>query len=227
MTKLNFIKALSDGLKKMGTSDVEEIIKDYETHFDNELKKGKTEEEISRELGKISDILIDFQGDQVDIAPSKKLSLYSVIFADVFIYLGMLSLYLINLSVIILSLGSILLGVYFILSLNYLDFIPVMNPTFGLCLGLFFIVFAVLCFGVSALMFKFLNILMTRLNGWHQMVLKGNLSRSLISFTQSKLIKRITFWSGIVTLILLVTTYIIGVNIAENPQFWHEWNWFE
>jgi len=227
MTRQTFIKELSDGLKKMGTSDIEEIIKDYEIHFDNEIEKGKTEEEISRELGKINDILLDFQIEKPSTEVIKRMSIYSVVLSDIIIYLGMLSLYLGNLSIIILSLGSFLLGIYFLLSMNYLEFIPIMEPVFGQLLGFMFISLAVLSFGTTALLFRFLNTLMKKLNSWHKVVLKGVVNRNMIYFNQSKLIKRITLWSGLIVIILFIVTYVLGVNIAENPQFWHEWNWFE
>ncbi len=227
MNRITFIKQLSTGLKKIGVTDVEEVIKDYEAHFDNELEKGKTEEEISRKLGKIDEILVDFQLEKPVDEPIKRMSLYSVILSDIFIYIGMLSLYLFNLSIIILSLGSLILGIYFILSMSVLEFIPVMNPLFGQFLGFMFIALAVLSFGVSALLFRFLNTLMKRLNQWHNKVLKGEINTVIITVSQSKLIKKITLWSCLAVVILMITTYIIGVNIADNPQFWHEWHWFE
>ena len=224
---MTFIKQLSDGLKKIGVIDSEEVIKDYEAHFDNELLKGKTEEEISRELGKISDILADFQTDKPLNEPIKRLSLYSVILSDIFVYIGMLSFYLVNLATIILSLASLLLGFYFIFSMILLDIIPVMNPLFGQFLGLMFIAIAVLFFGVSILLFKFLNVLMKRLGQWHKKVLKGEINGTVIIINHYKFIKAITLWSGLAVIILLIVTYIIGVNLAGDPQFWHEWNWFE
>lgn len=227
MNRPTFIKQLSDGLKKIGVTDIEEITKDYEAHFDNELEKGKTEEEISRELGKISDILLDFQSDKPTNEPIRRLSLYSVILSDIFIYIGMLSLYIVNLATVILSLASLLLGIYFIFAMNIFDIIPVMNPLFGQFLGFMFIAFAVLSFGASALLFKFLNTLMKRLGRWHKKVLKGEVNGYMLTVNQSKLIKAITLWSGLAVILLIITTYIIGVNIAGNPEFWHEWNWFE
>ncbi len=226
MNKMTFIKQLSDGLKKIGVIDSEEVIKDYEAHFDNELLKGKTEEEISRELGKISDILADFQTDKPK-ETIKRLSLYSVILSDVFVYIGILSFYLVNLATIILSLGSLLLGLYFIFSMNLLDIIPVMNPLFGQFLGLMFIAIAVLFFGASILLFKFLNVLIKRLGQWHKKVLKGEINGIVITINHYKLIKAIVLWSGLAVIIFMIITYIIGVNLAGNPQFWHEWNWFE
>lgn len=51
MTQNQFLKIMSGILKELPESEQRDILYDYEEHFAIGLKEGKTEEEISRELG--------------------------------------------------------------------------------------------------------------------------------------------------------------------------------
>ncbi|MFH0767834.1 MAG: DUF1700 domain-containing protein [Bacillota bacterium] len=226
MNKITFIQQLSEGLKEIGINDIDEVIKDYESHFDNELLKGKTEEEIAHELGKISDILVEFQSERPLGKPKKAMSVYTVVLSDVFIYLGMLSLYLVNLTVLALSLGSLLTGIYFIFMMDVLDFIPIMVVPFSQFLGSMFIAFAIFSFCLFVMLFKFLNGLMKRLVVWHKEIFNVKLLHHVIKIKQSELVKIITLWSWSAFLALMIIAYAIAVNLTGNPQFWHEWQWF-
>lgn len=226
MNKKTFIDQLSDGLKKIGVTDSDEVVKDYESHFDNEVLKGKTEEEIAHELGKISDILVEFQTERPQGKSRKTMSAYSLVMSDIFIYMGMISLYLLNLSTILLSLGSLLLGLYLMFMISVMDFIPVLVFPFAQFAGLSFIALAVLSFGLSAIQFKFYNTLMKRLSIWHKEVFRGRMLHQVVKVGQSRVIKLLTLWSGIAVFVLMFITYIIGIIITKDVQFWEVWQWF-
>lgn len=74
MNKITFMQELEKGLKKIGVRDSIDILKDYEVHFENEFSKGKSEEEIAKELGNIEEILIDFQQEDQNIAVHRNVS---------------------------------------------------------------------------------------------------------------------------------------------------------
>jgi len=226
MNKKIFIDQLSTGLKKIGIIDSDEIIRDYESHFDNEVLKGKTEEEISHELGKISDILVEFQSEKPSTKSRKAMSVYSLIISDIFIYMGMISLYLLNLSAILLSLGSLLLGIYLMFMMNVLDVIPVLVFPFAQFSGLSFIALSVTSFGLSVIQFKFYNTLMKRLSIWHKEIIRGRVLHQVIKVNQSKLINQITLWSAIGLITFMIISYIIGIVLTGDVQFWKVWRWF-
>ena len=50
MTKENFLEQLRKELKLKNVSDIDEIIADYEEHFEFKVEEGKTEEEIVKKL---------------------------------------------------------------------------------------------------------------------------------------------------------------------------------
>lgn len=51
MSRIEFIEQLRNSLKGFSEEEIEDILYDYEEHFDIGLSKGKTEEEIAKELG--------------------------------------------------------------------------------------------------------------------------------------------------------------------------------
>jgi len=51
MKRNEFIKRLKAGLKGMPQADIDEIIADYEEHFDAGLAEGRSEEEVANALG--------------------------------------------------------------------------------------------------------------------------------------------------------------------------------
>ena len=51
MNRVEFIRLLKKSLVKLPPSEVEDIVRDYEEHFDAGARKGKTEEEIAKALG--------------------------------------------------------------------------------------------------------------------------------------------------------------------------------
>ncbi|MBN2323568.1 MAG: DUF1700 domain-containing protein [Spirochaetes bacterium] len=51
MNRMEFIRSLEKSLSKLPPTEVEDIVRDYEEHFDAGMQKGKTEEEIAQALG--------------------------------------------------------------------------------------------------------------------------------------------------------------------------------
>ncbi len=57
MNKVEYLNALKEALKDTEESMMEEIVSDYEEHFQVGSEKGKTEEQICEELGSIDDLV--------------------------------------------------------------------------------------------------------------------------------------------------------------------------
>lgn len=84
MTRDEFIKSLKSSLKKLPPEEVEDIVYDYEEHFQIGLSKGKTEEEISKELGNPKNIAKMYNAssriDEAEHNPSTK-NIFKAIFS--------------------------------------------------------------------------------------------------------------------------------------------------
>ena len=59
MNKKDYISALRVQLKRLPSDDVEEIVKEFEAHFDIAASEGKTEEEIAAKLGSPEEVSKD------------------------------------------------------------------------------------------------------------------------------------------------------------------------
>lgn len=57
MNKMEYLNALKEALKETDESIMEEIVSDYEEHFQVGIEKGKSEEQICEELGSINDLV--------------------------------------------------------------------------------------------------------------------------------------------------------------------------
>lgn len=57
MNKIEYLNALKDALKNVDIRVMEEIVADYEEHFQVGLENGKSEEQICEELGSIDDLV--------------------------------------------------------------------------------------------------------------------------------------------------------------------------
>lgn len=61
MNRKEFIDRLRVNLQGLPMSEIQDILSDYEEHFDIGLSKGKSEEEIARELGDTRDIASNYR----------------------------------------------------------------------------------------------------------------------------------------------------------------------
>lgn len=64
MNRNTWIKKLRKALNNYPAHLVDEIIEDYQEHFENGLYQGKSEEEIARELGNPKDVAKEYLGDK-------------------------------------------------------------------------------------------------------------------------------------------------------------------
>jgi uncharacterized membrane protein len=225
MNKITFIQELEKGLKKIGVRDSIDIIKDYEVHFENELSKGKSEEEIAKELGNIEEILIDFQQEDQNIVVHRKVSSVVIIISNVFGYLGIFFLYILNLSLLSSALASMIIGLYLMFSFEIFSFMPLLLSPFSIFAGLTIIILSIFFFGLSILFYKLNHRLVKRLINWNR-TLKTGQDQHVVDIKPSILIIRITQISGISLLIFVVISYIVGVLMTRQAEFWHYWNWF-
>ncbi|MBO4746472.1 MAG: DUF1700 domain-containing protein [Clostridiales bacterium] len=65
MNKRDYVSALRAQLKRLPSNDVEEIAKEFETHFDIGVSEGKTEEEIAAKLGSPEEVAQIYLSDEI------------------------------------------------------------------------------------------------------------------------------------------------------------------
>ena len=72
MNKKEFLDELRKELKKNNVSDIEEIIEEYDNHFNYKLEEGRTEEEIAKKLSPPQEIAKEFMENKPTNTKSDK-----------------------------------------------------------------------------------------------------------------------------------------------------------
>lgn len=149
MRKHEFLRILEIYLKGLPSYEIKDIISDYEEHFEIGLSKGKTEEEISKELGNPKEIAESFNStsgnttkeqanvNQEDFIPPKNiLTIILLIFLNAIIILGPYMAVLgILLGIFATGVGFIIGGLASLFGAPFAIFIPFLTPHFLTVLG--------------------------------------------------------------------------------------------
>ena len=130
MNRDDFLKQLRQSLYGLSEEEIQDIILDYEEHFQIALSKGKTEEEISKELGNPRDIANNYINSATGTTREETIVSNSNNNSRKFVLLALLGIF--NLIIV---LGP------------YIGIIGILLGFFGLGIGFFFAGIGIL-FGV-------------------------------------------------------------------------------
>lgn len=233
MTRNQFMHELERELKANGVSEIEEILAEYEEHFDYKAEEGKTEEEIARRLASPQDIAAEYAQIRPPVNKFEKrtktagLLLLSLPLALVYVFLWA--------AVAVLfafSLCSLAAGFCLITTLNIAGLIPSMPYLAALLLGIAALALSLLAFTGGILMALYVA-------HWGKCYLKWcrrtvNNSAAPAPSKSPKLSKKTAYrlrCCGIVGLAVFVSAflaaYIAMCALAGTFEPWHEWHWFE
>ncbi len=159
MNKTEYINKLKDYLHSLPLDELEDILSDYEEHFQIGLSKGKTEEEISTELGDPYDISGNYTNlNKTTITTTDNygnnllIILLLGFFNLIIVFAPFMSIVAILISIYIAGISFIFGGIVTIFGMSFNFFTPVAQPHiltslgfgFGLsCLGLLTIILAI------------------------------------------------------------------------------------
>jgi uncharacterized membrane protein len=227
MNKKTFLQSLRSGLNRMGIADVEEIIRDYENHFDAETAHGKSEPEIARELGDLKQILADFAPEKSDLKPAGRgAAITGLIVADFFVWIFLLVMLVGVFVPIGLGIAGFGLGVYYLAMMDFVAVFPQLSLPVSLLFGLTFL--ALGCWGFCATYFygRFVGKTIRGYSRWGKRVL-GTENPPAPEKPASPFWKKTAMISGMAFAIFLVAAYAVAAASAGNLEFWHVWHWFE
>jgi len=227
MNKKAFIQSLRSGLDRMGIADAEDVVRDYETHFDTELAQGKSEQEIAKELGDVRQILADFAPEKpIESAPGRGAALAGLILADLFVWMILAVLMLGIFIPIGLGVGGLGTGIYFFSQMDFISVFPAMPIPVSLCFGLTFLALGFWGFSATYFYARFLRLTLRKYSRWGQRVL-GKANPPLPWKSPSAFWKTTFSVSGLAVAILFVLACVIAAASAGGLEFWHVWHWFE
>jgi len=172
MNKQDFIKILSSNLKNISLYEKNDIISDYDEHFEVAIKNGKTEEEIIKTLGDPIQIANGYLFNKLLVNAEEKKSLNNllkIVFASfglclvnaIIFTIPLFFIILFLLIVYIFSFSAVLTGIFMLFSIFNTDmYIVHLSPftmlcfsTSILCVGL---LMCIVCFYLAKLIYSLL-----------------------------------------------------------------------
>ena len=215
MNKTEFLKTLEMGLKKHKVHDIDEIISDYEEHFNHQKEINKSEEDTSKSLGDINSIILEYAG----LRESKKRGWFDLVAINMLAIPLLITHYGFIIILAAMTLASWSISIYYLFQMDSLSFLPFIP--FGIHL------MYVLSFLVTSILFFSLTV-----NDGY--LLKSMSKQYIVKQTIRignpyipKIYKKLTSYSLYVFIILFVLTYVLSAIVAKDFQYWHAWEWFQ
>jgi len=233
MTKKEYLDELEKELKQNNVDEIDDIICEYEEHFDFKLEEGLTEEEIAKKLSSPKKIAKEYAPKTEPINKFEKgIKVTGLTFLS--IPLGMIYI-LMWASVAVLgafSLACLAIGFCLITTINIAGLIPYIPYFPALLLG-------IACFGLAVLSAVGTFYMFMYIKQWGKVYLRwckniaDNSHYPSIS-KHPKISKKLSSKLKLVAaigLVCFVSAFVIGyvaMCIASNSiQPWHVWNWFK
>jgi len=233
MTKKEYLEELRKELKLNNAGDIDEILAEYDEHFNFKLEEGLTEEEIARKLSSPKEIAKEYCFNNVEINKFEKgIKTTGVVFMSLplsLIYALMWA------SVVVLgafSLVSAVTGFCLITTINIAGLIPYIPYFPSLILG-------ISLFGLSALSAIGTIYLFLYIKQWGKVYLRfcknivNNNHYPTIS-KHPKVSKKLASKFKLVAFIglaVFMSAFVIGLIsmciASKSIQPWHVWNWFK
>lgn len=233
MTKNQFMAELVRELKAAGVSDIEEIVAEYEEHFDFKAEEGKTEEEIARRLASPQEIAKEY----ADVRePQNRFERGVKIAGLTFLSIPLAFVYLLMWSAAIVvgafAACSLAAGFCLVTTVNIAELIPQMPYLPALLTG-------VSCFGLAALSAVGSVYMFLFVKQWGKCYLhrcartaNGKSTPALPKFPKitKKAAYRLKLFASI-GLVVFVSAFLAGYIAmclyAGSFEPWHVWHWFE
>lgn len=237
MTKIEYLALLEAELRKNKLVDAEDILGEYEQHFNFKMSDGYTEEEIAAKLGAPAELARQFEdgGEAPRGGVPRAITVVGLCFADLFAGMFFVLLAAWALIMAAFAIACVAVSVCLFGGIQVYAIIPPMPYWCGAVFALSLLALAVLT-AVGCLYFTILvRQLMRSYGRFHHNALvasSGNATLpALPIFPQTTARKnRHLRTVSLLALIIFVVCFVLG-NIAAMLsagalEYWHAWNWF-
>jgi len=232
MNRTKFINDLKKELKNNNVSEIEEILEDYEQHFNFKIEEGKTEEEIIRKLSKPSEIAKEYASNSKKTNNGQKgLIIAGLSFFNLFAFCFYVLMFATVLVVGALSIASLATGVCLITTLNIANLIPSMPYLCAFALGISFLGLSALSAIGTIYMYLYVKQWLKIYFRWCKNLLNNNIYPTLSA--HPKISKKLSSNFKLICMIGLITFvsafcigYLAMILYTGNFEPWHIWNWF-
>lgn len=236
MNRREYLDQFQRALRRAGVSDAQEILSEYEQHFDFKLADGYTEEEICAKLGDPEELAVQFGADAASPEPrSRFLTGLALVGADLFAALFFLLNFAWMLVTAALPLCCAALAVCLLGDLNPFKLIPPMPYWCGAAFGLTLIALATLSAVGCVYCAAFVRQMMRAYGRFHRNVHNSSLGKpqlptlSIRPHFERRFGRRLRN-AGLVALAAFAVCFVLSMAAAMLSagalEFWHAWGWF-
>ena len=230
MTKNEYLLQLKNELKKRQIEDADEILMEYEQHFDYKLDEGYTEEEIAVKLGTPKELAGQFEKSSIQKTEGSALRKTLAAVALPFEVIGGIFFLL---WIIVMAAGSIAslgMGICLITGTNIGGWIPAMPYLSAVFFAICFFAFALLLGGAVYYCFILLNHLIKAMAQWHKNIFSNRPHPSVsiegLDRKTRRRFHKVIRWFLVGFGIAFVLAFLIAAIQAGGVAFWHIWGWF-
>jgi uncharacterized membrane protein len=238
MKRSEFMLALKSALDEKNVRETDEIVSEYDEHFDFKLRDGFSEEEISAKLGDPEELAAQFAPGGV----SKNYAVSAVItaglvFADILSVLLAIVAYAMTAVLAAAALSFLGAGLCLGLNLNYLSSaIPHIPYGVALVLALSCVALAILSASAAVYYTSYIAGIIRSYLRFHKNALssaKGGTPlpplpvQTRLSLKTRRTLRRFVLSALVFGVFFAAVGYLMAAMSAGSPEFWHIWRWFE
>lgn len=234
MNKIEYLKILQKELLDNHVAEIDEIMSEYEQHFQYKAADGYGEEEIAAKLGNPEQIAAQFAAIDTPNSNRKGNKILTAIgfgFLDLFVGIFFILAYVWVISMAVFSIAALLTGICLGLNINPGRFIPYLPWSSAVLFGISILFLGFLATFGTIYLYFYTQQLGKAFAQWQKNTFAGNIyppfSRNpLLSAKTRRLLRSAAQISLLGFGIALVTAYILSAIAAGNLEFWHVWHWF-
>lgn len=239
MNKQAYIKALEQELKACRVEEPQDILQEYEEHFNYKLQDGYSEEEIAAKLAPPKEIAQQFAGIDAGKGEGKRehkksgriLIKASLIFLDIFVASFFLVLFSLVLSVGSFALATLTIGAGLPLMVSFGVVIPYMPYICRVLLGIAFLALSVMGGMATQYCWRFTVQLLRAYARWHKNACGAGLpplpKYPQISATARRRRRTVLTVASILFGVFLFVGLITMFGLAGSAAPWHVWSWWQ
>ncbi len=239
MTKQEYIETLTRALKTNKIKEIDEIISEYEDHFDFKIADGYSEEEVAAKLEKPEIIAAQFVYDGSESSKTGKrrggsiISKIGVCLLDIVMIMLGIVLYSFVIVLGAAAIGLLASGIYMIIGGGIAALpLPMMSAAGRILMSISILALAVVTTVGMIYYALFVTQLARAYCHWHKNMMTGRISPALSTTPKlSGKRKRRLRMTTRVALLIFIITFIIAFVImsisAGSLGFWHIWHWLD
>ncbi len=234
MKKIDYLKTLQKELNNNHVAGIDEILVEYDEHFNYKIADGYSEEEIAAKLGKPEQIAAQFAAMDTPSSyrrGNKILAALGFGFLDLFIGIFFILAYVWVIGMGVFSITAILTGFSLGLNFNPGHLVPFMPWQSAVLFGISILFLGFLAALGTIYLYFYIRQLGKAFVQWQKNTFSGNMypplsTNPLFSSKARRFLRSAAQISLLVFGIALIAAYIFSAIHAGNLEFWHVWHWF-